>query len=407
MRSTRRMAVALLVGSAVAAAACEGGDEVAVSGKEPVSEATSPRSADAIPRAVLLSGGSGFIQAVGAGDFQVTASVAAGRARQLFPTYESPFAVAAPDGTVLYNAVGGDGRPEIRLADLAGDSDQLLVADAYSIAVDGSGRLAYVDSTRRDPVREGGIVTVRAADGGAPVGWSDGPGRYVVLAWANDTLLVRRARVGDEGGDLIAFDAPGRMRVIGERTALLALNDDGRVAFVGVMSGDGSSYEMRLVDVASGATLATLDSIAGGPAKPIVSAQWQGDAIVASGAIERGTVSVILVLTAREVASQWKIGVERVAELPADVLVPDEVWLSSDGETAFGIALPPQRSDASGAPIPSPLRLVHCSLSDGACSVRDLGEMTDTQVGRVRNPTRPVPSSKVFSEALSASNSSL
>lgn len=385
---------------ALAATSCGGGEDPGVSVDGPEGSPPSSVAGFAAPRALLLSGKSGFVESGGQVGFVIGSAIGAGRARQFFPPYTAPLAVAMPSGTVLYNALRADGRPEIRLADLASESDQLEVADAYSIAVDGSGRLAYVDVTSQaDPLRDGGVVTVRSAKGDVPVAWSSGLDRFIVLAWARDRLLVRRARAGGEGGDVVVFDAPTRTRVLAAHSELLALSDDGGVALVGATVGDRSSYELRLVDVGSGATLAHLDSIAGEPLKPIVSATWTGGTIVASGTVRGGTVTAIVVLSAQKATSGWSLALERVAELGREVLVPDDVWLSSDRRAVFALAFPPQKSDGRGVPIVAPLRFVSCSVLDGRCTVEEMRETTDTQVARVRNPSRPGLSESVFSEA--------
>ncbi|GIU90851.1 MAG: hypothetical protein KatS3mg010_1950 [Acidimicrobiia bacterium] len=165
-------------------------------------------------------------------------------------------------------------------------------------------------------------------------------------------------------------------------------------------SGDRSSYELRLVDVGSGATLAHLDSIAGEPLKPIVSATWTGGTIVASGTVRGGTVTAIIVLSAQKATSGWSLVLEHIAELGREVLVPDDVWLSSDrpGRVCARIRAPGERT---GAVFRSSrrLRFVSCSVLDGRCTVEEMRETTDAQVARVRNPSRPGVSEAVFSEA--------
>ncbi|GIU85730.1 MAG: hypothetical protein KatS3mg009_0245 [Acidimicrobiia bacterium] len=79
--------------------------------------------------------------------------------------------------------------------------------------------------------------------------------------------------------------------------------------------------------------------------------------------------------------------------------MPDDVWLSSDRRAVFALAFPPQESDGRGLPIVAPLRFVSCSVLDGRCTVEEMRETTDTQVARVRNPSRPGLSESVFSEA--------
>lgn len=220
----------------------------------------------------------------------------------------TPAAVPSPDGRYLaYNAWKelrhddpalswsdqGIGRgdplatPSVRLYDTSDESDRVLADGAFSLAWRGDGALAYFKGAERDyraAVVYEGDVFVRASLDADPVKWTPARGRYIVVAWAGGTLVAYREREG-EALDVLAFDGPGRMRVLAADSALVALSPDGRQAFVEQGPAEGRPT-VRVVDVATGRQAAKLDLTRIEPAVGAVgyAGDWRGDQVVASSA---------------------------------------------------------------------------------------------------------------------------
>lgn len=165
----------------------------------------------------------------------------------------SPVGLASPDGRFLaYNAwdqfvpVDHSKRnseqglregmaiatPNIRLFDLAATSDRILVQGAYSIAWSDSG-LAYVQGIERDYAIAKpylGHVMVRPTVAAAASVWTESPGKYIVVGWAENRLLVYREH--EEGVDLLVYDGPKAIRKVIKDSALVALSPSGKQALV-------------------------------------------------------------------------------------------------------------------------------------------------------------------------------
>lgn len=177
--------------------------------------------------------------------------------------------------------------PSIRVHDSSTGRDELLADGAFSIAWRPDGRVAYFKGTERDyraAVRYVGDVLVRATVEAEAEVWSRVRGRYIVVAWAGETLLAYREREG-EALDVIAFDGPGQMRVLARDSALVAVSPDGRQAFVERGPAQGRP-SVSVLDVASGRVAATLDLTTVDPAVGTVSysGDWLGRRVVAPSA---------------------------------------------------------------------------------------------------------------------------
>jgi hypothetical protein len=177
--------------------------------------------------------------------------------------------------------------PSIRVHDSSTGRDELLEDGAFSLAWHPDGRVAYFKGAERDyraAVRYVGDVLVRATVEAEPDVWSRAPGRYIVVAWAGETLLAYREREG-EALDVIVFDGPGQMRVLAVDSALVAISPDGRQAFVERGPAQGRP-SVSVLDVASGREAATLDLTTVDPAVGTVSysGDWRGRRVVAPSA---------------------------------------------------------------------------------------------------------------------------
>jgi hypothetical protein len=174
--------------------------------------------------------------------------------------------------------------PSIRVHDSSTGRDELLEDGAFSLAWRPDGALAYFRGAERDyraAVRYVGDVLVRPTLEAEPEIWSRAQGRYIVVAWAGETLLAYREREG-EALDVIAFDGPGEMRVLARDSALVAVSPDGSRAFLERGPAQGRPT-VAVLEVESGGVTATLDLTKVDPAVGAVSysGDWLGRRVVA------------------------------------------------------------------------------------------------------------------------------
>ena len=220
----------------------------------------------------------------------------------------TPVAVPSPDGRyVAYNAwrelreddpalswedqgiSTGDplARPSIRLHDLETGTDSAYVVGAFSLAWREDGAIAYFKGAGRDyraGVRYVGDVFMRDSVSGPARRWTAKADRYVVVGWAGAALLVYRVRAG-EALDVLAFDGPGRQRVLASDAGLVAISPDGTRALVEHGPETGPP-RVDLVAVSNGQRLASLDLTTVDRAVGIAgyAGDWQGDLVAAPSA---------------------------------------------------------------------------------------------------------------------------
>ena len=191
---------------------------------------------------------------------------------------EEPLAVPTPGWrAVVYHAWDGEvgedgGTPVLRKVDLKTGVDVELARGAQSVAIDGDGRVAFTRASqaRYQNSPEGtlggrfGHVVVAASLDAPAEQWTEEEGEYVALAWARQTLLVEAqtgpgyllpvGKAGPEPG-VYALDGPGTMRQLPIR-GLVAVSPDGRRALGWWAQGDSPPTGARLVDIATGRTVA-------------------------------------------------------------------------------------------------------------------------------------------------------
>jgi hypothetical protein len=274
---------------------------------------------------------------------------------------------------LVYNS-WRDNRPVLRLHDVETGEDAELDEGALSAAWRGDGALAYFKADVAelgDPREYLGHAVVRGPAGEAAE-WTTEPGRYVVVAWARQRLLVYRVR--DGGPDLLVLDGPGRIRVLARDTSLLALSPDGSRALVfrrGV-----SPAVVRLVELGDGSEVARLQL----PEEVewlLQSGSWADGRAVASA-------SPGLVLLRLEGTG---IELEQILRLPTDVVrgTLHEPQLDAEGRiTAWGEvhSRPGEVVDSAVIAVCDALafRCVHGSRMPVAGGPR-----------LVHNPSRPLP----------------
>ena len=186
---------------------------------------------------------------------------------------DATLVVSSPDGRRLaYHSWRGrlHGVPLLLVHDTVTGADRLLARGAQTLAWSRDGRIAYLKADRvRYDERNGayvGRVMVQTLNG-VPVAWTRRSGGYQVLAWARDQLLVAvrpcyfpNCHRDPEPGVYVLSRA-GRLRPL-HLASLMALSPDGRYAFgrYDLAPGqDSPSVFVRLVDVARGRVLDTLD----------------------------------------------------------------------------------------------------------------------------------------------------
>jgi hypothetical protein len=217
----------------------------------------------------------------------------------------TPVAVPSPDGRyVAYNAwrelreddpalswedqgiSPGDplARPSIRLHDLDTGSDSVYASGAFSLAWRDDGAIAYFKGAGRDyraGVRFVGDVFVRDTVNGPARRWTQTTDRYVVAGWAGPTLLVYRMRAG-EALDVLAFDGPGKRRMLASDAGLVAISPDGTSVLVEHGPETGPP-RLELLAVSNRMRLASLDLTTVDPSVGVVgySGDWQGSFVAA------------------------------------------------------------------------------------------------------------------------------
>jgi hypothetical protein len=315
----------------------------------------------------------------------------------------SPVGVPSPDqGSVLYNAWHeyaaldpsrtaseqgvnpghAVGSPSLRLYDLATGVDRLVEEGAFSAAWRRDGVVACFKGQETDfrlGVPYVGHVLVRSRLEAAPTRWTGEVGRYVVVAWAGERLLVYRMLEG-ERLDVLVLEGPGRVQTVAQDAKIVAVSPQGdRILVAGSTLG-------RVLDLASGRELAALDLLVGGqPAghPPLGrlehSGSWVGDLVV--------TESDLGLVVLRVSAST--LSVERVVPVPRDRFpwgVAEPQFLDPAGRYVLFRASTP----APGAGDAEP-RVVHryltCDVRDLACAEGPL--RTERNLFVVRNPSRP------------------
>lgn len=181
------------------------------------------------------------------------------------------------------------GRPAIRIKDLSNDADTLLADGATSPALRADGALAYVQGIDRDWRLDTpwvGRVVVRSSLTGAPATWIDAPDRYIVAAWAGNTLLVYRQATDSEATTLLAVDGPGKVRRLldgkkGRDDQLVAVSPDGTRVLIDAISEDTFVDTAFIVDVASGQVTAKATLPSGVGLR--YDGDWKDDLIVSGG----------------------------------------------------------------------------------------------------------------------------
>jgi hypothetical protein len=277
------------------------------------------------------------------------------------------------------------GRPSLHLLDTATGSDTLFQDGAYSFAWRTDGAVAYFKS--QDPDFRAnqpyvGEVMVQSSLQADPVSWTSDPDRYIVIAWAGQTLLAYRVGEG-EVLDLVSFSAPGKEQLLSSSSVLVAVSPDGSQVLVS--QGTAGSGTARLVEVVGGGETARLDlSQAIDPAtgQPLRYLSYGGSWVDNRIAAEGGSGIVIFNVDSSE------LRVEKVLSFPSTQFPMPIHEPQFTDETASRVV--------AWAPIPGkggldPDRLymyLDCALASRACVHGP--PRGDRSFYHIYNPSRPL-----------------
>jgi hypothetical protein len=174
------------------------------------------------------------------------------------------------------------GKPTLRVHDFDSGRDEVVDENSFSAAVRSDGAIAYVRGTAAYRAFRSytGDLVVRSSLSARPVVWSTAPAQYVAAAWAGTTLLAYRIDEGEQL-DVLAFDGPGRQRVLMAGADLVAVSPDGTQVFLAGQTAIPGS--VSVVNVADGATAATLDlgSLHESILWAAYGGSWSGDLVAA------------------------------------------------------------------------------------------------------------------------------
>jgi hypothetical protein len=304
------------------------------------------------------------------------------------PVADQPWDTAdlSHDGsTLVYESAVAPGGEQaagsaLRVHDLASGADALLEPLTFAPVLSPAGRLAY---GRTIPHAGGGDVgavfpsriEVRDSPEAAPVVWTETAGNYRPLAWAGASLLV--ARLGDDATTTIwAFDGPGHGRELGAGWAVAVDPSGTRVLLGDGIEGGAGNPGLRVVEIATGATRASLDlqtsqlpgDVSWTRAAPSGPGVWTSDSIV----LPASSALVTLRLTGAA------LGVSAVDPFHGDGRAAradyHELRLADDGRTAVLLAdvIPPTGGELLAAALACDLETRSCTLGGSASSRRSL-----------------------------------
>ncbi len=274
------------------------------------------------------------------------------------------------------------GRPMLRLVDLDAGTDVEYVAGAESAAWSQDGRVAYLQGDPPEYVLGNyfqGRIMVRPTLTAPAVPWVSEPGRYTVLAWAQQRLLFSQ-RMTSVSGDLLVADAPEIVRRLATNASFLALSPEG--SKVAIIEAAAEKPTIKVVDIATGVVEASLGSRE-------IEAAIEGPLQYLEGNGSWVDDRIGLMTQDGAVVLRYALGsltVEKHVELPQPMRLwgPHEPRLTEDGSTLVAWApLPGSGGEAKG-------RLymyAACDLSTGHCRRGPVsGEQT---FYAVTNPSRP------------------
>lgn len=304
---------------------------------------------------------------------------------------------AAPGGTelspmvlpygsgVLYLAIPAQSTspmiPELRLA---GGAEEIVVSSmASSVAVSATGAIATAEPAEGIDGLWVSDVMVRATPSSPAERWSSEVSNYAVLAWAGKVLLVIK-NPGESGEpiELLAYDGPGKVRVLHPNAGLIAVSPDGRRALLSTSTDAGNDTE--LVDPASGDDIGVVDTSLLG--EPVI--------------VGQGSWSTAGVVATIWVGDEQRLGLfdadERGLTLTKSVTLPQNVLYGLNEPYLFGrtgsevgsgwARNADVRPRSDGSYDTTPYLHVVCDFALNECTSTTVGDAA-FQIGRKRNPS--------------------
>jgi hypothetical protein len=221
----------------------------------------------------------------------------------------SPVASFLPDGRMLYLAWDSASQStEVHVFDPGSGDDRVGIGGVSSVAVRNDGAIAYsightgiytqplLPSPTTSLGVMSGIDVTPDARFDSSVSWVFGPGPYVTVGWAGDTLLAYHQTDG-ETWDVLAIDGPNRVRTLAQNARIVAISPDGTDVMLDVSSGPADTLQtwtlMRVTDgsvVTSREFTAKFDHEMGVDLGSLGSGDWIGDLVLA----DTGAETVIL-----------------------------------------------------------------------------------------------------------------
>lgn len=270
--------------------------------------------------------------------------------------------------------------PTLRVHDFASGRDRAVDKNSFSAAVRSDGTIAYVRGTDvyRAFTHYTGDVVVRSSLSARPVVWSTQPAEYVVAAWAGNTLLAYRIDEGEKL-DVLAFDGPGRQRLLMPDANLVAVSPDGTQAFLANEAGIPGS--VSVVNVADGSIAATLDlgSVGQGILWAAYGGSWSGDLVAAP------TNAGIAVFEIAAGAISLKELLENDPKTFADGIVEPQF----SGDTSHIVARGDTAPDGNAAPGDDTTTALDCDLTTATCLARTTAPGS-AWLHPAYNPSRPL-----------------
>lgn len=269
--------------------------------------------------------------------------------------------------------------PTLRIHDFASGRDGVVDRNSFSAAVRSDGTIAYVRGTDvyRAFTNYTGDIVVRSSPSARPIVWSTEPGEYVVAAWAANTLLAYRIGEGEKL-DVLAFDGPGRERVLMPDANVVAISPDGTQAFLADEAGvPGSVAVVNVADGTVGATL-DLDSLGQGILWAAYGGSWSADLVAAP---TNAGVAVF------EVAA-GAISLRELLKNDPNTLANGIIEPQFSGDTKHIIA----RGDSAGgaAADENSTAALECDLTTATCLARTTAPGS-AWLHPAYNPSRPLP----------------
>jgi hypothetical protein len=270
--------------------------------------------------------------------------------------------------------------PTLRIRDFRSGRDKVLDKNSFSAAVRSDGTIGYVrgSDVYRAFTNYIGEVVVRSSLPARPVVWSTEPAEYVVAAWAGSSLLAYRIDDGEKL-DVLAFDGPGRQRLLMPDANLVAVSPDGTQAFLANEAARPGS--ISVVNVADGTIAATLDleSLKQGILWAAYGGSWSDDRVAAP------TNAGIAVFEVAAGEISLKELLKNDPTTFADGLVEPQFTGDTEHIVARGDAAP----DGNSGSDESSTTALECDLTTATCLARTTAPAS-AWLHPAYNPSRPL-----------------